>query len=193
MKLDVAMRSEATSRVPSKWFDWPGASQARSRLRSPHLDSLAYRRPRSLLAPSEQDVAERSEATSRVEVERGTGFEPATTSLEGWCSATELPPRDLGPSRSLMSSRADFFQNTGEVCASLVNRQLTRPSRGCLHCTRPPQRSCGAESKWWAGRDSNPRRREPTDLQSAPFGRLGTCPPRGSRPQAPGFGDGAAA
>jgi hypothetical protein len=26
-------------------------------------------------------------------VERGTGFEPATTSLEGWCSATELPPR----------------------------------------------------------------------------------------------------
>ena len=33
----------------------------------------------------------------------------------------------------------------------------------------------GEESKW-AGRDSNPRRREPTDLQSAPFGRLGTCP-----------------
>ena len=26
------------------------------------------------------------------ERERGTGFEPATTSLEGWCSATELPP-----------------------------------------------------------------------------------------------------
>ena len=25
--------------------------------------------------------------------ERATGFEPATTSLEGWCSATELPPR----------------------------------------------------------------------------------------------------
>ena len=28
-------------------------------------------------------------------MERGTGFEPATTSLEGWCSATELPPRVL--------------------------------------------------------------------------------------------------
>ena len=28
----------------------------------------------------------------------------------------------------------------------------------------------------WRGRDSNPRRRPPTDLQSAPFGRFGTPP-----------------
>ena len=29
---------------------------------------------------------------------------------------------------------------------------------------------------WWAGRDSNPRRRMPADLQSAPFDRFGTDP-----------------
>gem|GEM_PF-5254219 len=29
---------------------------------------------------------------------------------------------------------------------------------------------------WWAERDSNPRRRKPADLQSAPFGHSGICP-----------------
>src|SRR5439155_12870951 len=29
---------------------------------------------------------------------------------------------------------------------------------------------------WWRGEDSNLRRRAPADLQSAPFGRLGTSP-----------------
>jgi hypothetical protein len=29
---------------------------------------------------------------------------------------------------------------------------------------------------WWAGKDSNLRRQMPADLQSAPFGRLGTDP-----------------
>ena len=29
---------------------------------------------------------------------------------------------------------------------------------------------------WWVGRDSNPRRRKPADLQSAPFDRSGTYP-----------------
>src|SRR5947207_7461184 len=31
-------------------------------------------------------------------------------------------------------------------------------------------------SKWWGGEDLNPRRRLPADLQSAPFGHLGTSP-----------------
>jgi uncharacterized protein YajQ (UPF0234 family) len=30
--------------------------------------------------------------------------------------------------------------------------------------------------RWWAGKDSNLRRHTPADLQSAPFGRLGTDP-----------------
>ena len=88
-------------------------------------------------------------------VERGTGFEPATTSLEGWCSATELPPH-TDPARG----------PDGRVVSTLDNR-----------IPRFPQaHSAGTSEGWWAGRDSNPRRREPTDLQSAPFGRLGTCP-----------------
>src|SRR6267378_4276630 len=31
-------------------------------------------------------------------------------------------------------------------------------------------------SRWWGGEDLNPRRRTPADLQSAPFGHLGTSP-----------------
>jgi hypothetical protein len=31
-------------------------------------------------------------------------------------------------------------------------------------------------NKWWRGKDSNLRRNNPTDLQSAPFGRFGTSP-----------------
>ena len=33
-----------------------------------------------------------------------------------------------------------------------------------------------AMSEWWAGLDSNQRRRKPPDLQSGPFDRFGTDP-----------------
>lgn len=36
-----------------------------------------------------------------------------------------------------------------------------------------------SEKEWWAGLDSNQRRRKPADLQSAPFGHFGTYPRRG--------------
>ncbi len=32
------------------------------------------------------------------------------------------------------------------------------------------------QNQWWAGEDSNLRRRMPADLQSAPFNHSGTCP-----------------
>ena len=48
---------------------------------------------------------------------------------------------------------------------------------------RPPAWKAGAlplsysrPRKWWGGEDLNPRRRTPADLQSAPFGHLGTSP-----------------
>src|SRR5881396_196449 len=48
---------------------------------------------------------------------------------------------------------------------------------------RPPAWKAGALplsysrlSQWWGGEDLNPRRRLPADLQSAPFGHLGTSP-----------------
>ena len=85
------------------------------------VHSKAWIQP--LLAPSEQDVAERSEATSRVEVERGTGFEPATTSLEGWCSATELPP----PVTDFIDARsAELFQSQ---CSRVLVRLLAHSER----------------------------------------------------------------
>src|SRR5690606_26624368 len=43
-----------------------------------------------------------------------------------------------------------------------------------------------AETLWWRGKDSNLRRLTPADLQSAPFGRLGTPP----YPPFPGAGGG---
>ncbi len=36
----------------------------------------------------------------------------------------------------------------------------------------------GSFKDWWAGLDSNQRRRKPADLQSAPFGHFGTYPRR---------------
>jgi uncharacterized protein YajQ (UPF0234 family) len=48
----------------------------------------------------------------------------------------------------------------------------------------PRRRLRETRSTWWAGLDSNQRRRTPADLQSAPFGHLGTDPfvPRAGRP-----------
>ena len=40
-------------------------------------------------------------------------------------------------------------------------------------------------SEWWRGEDLNPRRRAPADLQSAPFGHLGTSPLGREAPQKP--------
>src|SRR5216117_2313979 len=73
----------------------------------------------SLRPPSTRAARRRSDT-----MERETGFEPATPSLEGWRSTAELFPPD----------------------------------------------------RWWGGEDLNPRRRTPADLQSAPFGHLGTSP-----------------
>ena len=42
--------------------------------------------------------------------------------------------------------------------------------------TTAQQFSSGKTAVWWAGKDSNLRRHKPADLQSAPFGRLGTDP-----------------
>jgi hypothetical protein len=39
-----------------------------------------------------------------------------------------------------------------------------------------PSRGAPRQYSWWGGEDLNPRRRLPADLQSAPFGHLGTSP-----------------
>ena len=78
------------------------------------------------------------------------GFEPTTASLEGWNSTTELRPPGF------------FFAKTKLRCY---------PALTLMHS---PAR---ARAVWWAGKDSNLGRHKPADLQSAPVGHLGTCPP----------------
>src|SRR2546430_8640482 len=45
-----------------------------------------------------------------------------------------------------------------------------------LSNTRPSESRVRQSRRWWGGEDLNPRRRTPADLQSAPFGHLGTSP-----------------
>ena len=79
------------------------------------------------------------------------GFEPTTASLEGWNSTTELrPPDDLR-----LSCRAHNPLRPAILLAMHINPTGQR---------------------WWAGKDLNLGRHKPADLQSAPFGHLGTCP-----------------
>ena len=82
-------------------------------------------------------------------LERETGFEPATPSLEGWRSTAELFPRRDIPCRP----------------------DLLCPVASWSHAPSPIART--RTPRWWRGEDLNPRRRSPADLQSAPFGQLG--------------------
>src|SRR5438128_182770 len=45
-----------------------------------------------------------------------------------------------------------------------------------LSYSRPSESRVRQSRRWWGGEDLNPRRRTPADLQSAPFGHLGTSP-----------------
>ena len=82
-------------------------------------------------------------------MERETGFEPATPSLEG------LRSSQLSYSRMVFRiSDCNFL---------IVNPRST--------VTNPR-----LTIKWWGGEVSNLRRLTPTDLQSVPFGHSGTSP-----------------
>ena len=94
-------------------------------------------------------------------MERETGFEPATPSLEGSRSS------QLSYSRLMVSVSA----SAPETARARLHREpLCSANDACgapEHCIR---------IRWWGEEDSNLRRHEPTDLQSAPFGRLGISP-----------------
>ncbi len=79
-------------------------------------------------------------------MERETGFEPATPSLEG------LRSSQLSYSRTLFRIAKSDFNVT-------PNYDI-------------PQSAI----EWWGGEVSNLRRLTPTDLQSVPFGHSGTSP-----------------
>src|SRR5574341_113553 len=79
-------------------------------------------------------------------MERETGFEPATPSLEGWRSS------------QLSYSRLYLADSGLRISSSKIHNPLS-----AIHT-------------WWGGEDSNLRRLTPTGLQPVPFGHSGTSP-----------------
>jgi hypothetical protein len=77
------------------------------------------------------------------------GFEPTTASLEGWNSTTELRPPFLFPHLAAhnLQIRTRSARDFQEYMPGVVGRQGFEPWKPMA-----------------------------TDLQSAPFGHLGTCP-----------------
>src|SRR5205085_2185424 len=86
---------------------------------------------------------------SRLLLERAMGFEPTTASLEGWNSTTELRPPVFFP----------------------------RPVPYNLQSALNPPWTSRLYKPDVVGRQGfEPWKPMATDLQSAPFGHLGTCP-----------------
>ncbi len=84
-------------------------------------------------------------------MERAMGFEPTTASLEGWNSTTELRPPEY---------RRQSCRDHNPLRPAILSAIHINPT----------------DRRWWAGKDLNLGRHKPADLQSAPFGHLGTCP-----------------
>jgi hypothetical protein len=98
------------------------------------------------------------------------GFEPTTASLEGWNSTTELRP-PISPSlHSTVSIANAHTRLIHQPTQAHEKPDHLRPTSGS------PTRRHMRRLSWWAGKDSNLGRHKPADLQSAPFGHLGTCP-----------------
>ena len=91
---------------------------------------------------------------SQLKMERETGFEPATPSLEG------LRSSQLSYSRI---SNSEYRMGNADLnIFSLLTPHVTLGTPNFFI--------------WWGGEVSNLRRLTPTDLQSVPFGHSGTSP-----------------
>ena len=103
------------------------------------------------------------------------GFEPTTASLEGWNSTTELRPPSPHhlPALQHPTCEARIRYTHRLPCVYVATHTLADviPSPRSIRAALDR-----ASSVWWAGKDSNLGRHKPADLQSAPFGHLGTCP-----------------
>jgi hypothetical protein len=89
-------------------------------------------------------------------LERATGFEPATASLEGWNSTTELRPHviDVGGTRKCDTNSLEGFVLPAQSLDVPASSKLGMVGRQGFEPWKPMA----------------------TDLQSAPFVHLGTCP-----------------
>ena len=102
-------------------------------------------------------------------MERETGIEPATNSLEGCDSTTELLPPPIWETGNWKPENANWELAPQVYCQPsgfyFPSFQFLIPS---FQLPIP---------NWWTGEDSNLRRPHgPADLQSAAFDRSATCP-----------------
>ena len=127
--------------------------------RNPKLESRNSKLPLSASVPSFRFPV------SNFELERETGIEPATNSLEGCDSTTELLPHphcrlpidDFRLQEQHHAIPEPLAARPRLAQSSIINRQST--------------------IIWWTGEGSNLRRPQGSaDLQSAAFDRSATCP-----------------
>ena len=103
-------------------------------------------------------------------MERETGIEPATNSLEGCDSTTELLP----PFDSLRRSPLDAALRL--ATSNLLAACRQRNSANLLLPARQPSHAYPAREGWWGGEGSNLRSPKAADLQSAAIDHSATSP-----------------
>ena len=108
-------------------------------------------------------------------LERETGIEPATNSLEGCDSTTELLPPTFRISKSQSRNSPAPPASVFHARSAFMPFEFSPTSRNFeLH---PSFDFPVSNFKWWTGEGSNLRRPHgPADLQSAAFDRTATCP-----------------
>ena len=116
----------------------------------------------------------------------GDGNRTRTSSLEGYSSTIELLP--LGDPTIFFP--LSLLGGGRWITPGILPSAPPGPAFGCskslqailsnqFHIfggSNPPHTRCPAFNTWWREVDSNHRRHEPADLQSAPVGRLGIPP-----------------
>lgn len=98
-------------------------------------------------------------------LERETGLEPATPSLEGWCSSHLSYSRE-----NFRTLRLPALLDLASVSDGISSSELF------FRTLLPISSNVPRASDWWREEDSNLRRPRPADLQSAPFNRFGISP-----------------
>ena len=116
-------------------------------------------------------------------LERKTRFEPATLSLEGWCSTNwATSAYILLWAGHLLRCSSSFAPHVPEYAASLFRpAPWICPTQSKIHALMDifcALSLCNSmlPAYWWGEKDSNLRRRAPADLQSAPVGHFGISP-----------------
>ena len=110
-------------------------------------------------------------------MERARGFEPLTASLEGWNSTTELRPHTLSVLSTESSVLSSETTPRRRISALSTRHSALLRSLEALNLRTQLIETSGSSKLGMVGRQGfEPWKPMATDLQSAPFVHLGTCP-----------------